>query len=267
MCLVLFAWKAHPDHALILAANRDEFYSRPTAPAAPWPEAPNVVAGRDRQGGGTWLGVTRTGRWAAITNFRDPREFSRQGPSRGGLVAEYLRTDRSPSDYVESVAADADEYNGFNLLVGDSGSVWWFSNRAPDAAGPVDAGVHGLSNALLDTPWPKVTRGKRELSDLLSGPAPDSSRLLEILMDRTLAADHGLPDTGVGPELERALSASFILTPGYGTRSSTALLIGRNSTVELVERTFTPGTTRRTEIRYQLGPDSHAGADDRLPER
>lgn len=277
MCLILLAHAAHPSYRLILTANRDEFHDRPTRPAHRWPDAPHVVAGLDLRGGGTWLGVTDGGRWAAVTNFRDAAQLGRTAPSRGKLVADYLRRDLSPRAYVDQVAELGAEMNGFNLLVGDADEVWWISNRAPELAGPVGPGIHGISNALLDTPWPKVVRGKRELERLVSAAsAPDPDQLIGILLDRTLAADHELPQTGVGTEMERALSAPFIATPGYGTRSSTALLIDHSGGVLLVERTHhpggepapAPGSTPRdrastdalpgswTDVRHELNPDS-----------
>lgn len=253
MCLILLAHAVHPAYRLVLAANRDEFYDRPTAPAAAWHDAPGIVAGRDLRAGGTWLGVTRAGRWSAITNHRDLSRHTPEARSRGELVAHFLRGDESPAEYAAGLATRMHDYNGFNLLLGDGDDAWWISNRAPELAGPIAPGIHGISNALLDTPWPKVSRGKRELAALLdpeTAPSPDD--LLHLLLDRTFAADHELPDTGVGAGMERELSASFILTPGYGTRTSTALLIHVDGTVELIERTFIPGTTEWTEVHHRL---------------
>lgn len=254
MCLILFAHRAHPEYRLVLAANRDEFYDRPTAPAAPWPDAPGVVAGRDLRGGGTWLAVGPGGRWAALTNHRDPAEFGRAAPSRGELVAGFLRGGDPPAAYLARLAPRAGEYNGFNLLVGDAAGVHWLGNRSGTGPREVEPGVHGLSNAHLDTPWPKVTRGTAALGTLLrpgATPAPDP--LLEILLDDALAADHDLPDTGVERALERALSAMFIRTPGYGTRSSTALLVRHDGSSTLVERSYAPGGPPR-EARHSLPP-------------
>lgn len=277
MCLILLAHAVHPSYRLVLTANRDEFYDRPAQPAHRWPEAPRVVAGRDLRAGGTWLGVTDQGRWAAVTNFRDASEFGRTGPSRGHLVADFLRGDASHREYATDVAHQGREMNGFNLLIGEGDAIWWISNRAPEPAIPVQPGIHGVSNALLNTPWPKVVRGKEELERLVSAPgAPDPASLIEILLDRTLAADHELPRTGVEPELERALSSRFIATPGYGTRSSTALLIHHSGRILLVERTYHPYSDtddpatsapvgsdagamsggRWTEVRHELNPDS-----------
>lgn len=255
MCLILLAVDAHPEYPLVLAANRDEFYARPTAPAAPWPESTDLVGGRDLRGGGTWLGVTREGRWAAVTNVRDPARERDGAPSRGHLVSGYLLGNASPEPYLRELALDAARYNGFNLLVGDRAGAYWYGNRA--GAGPrrVDAGVHGLSNAALDTPWPKVVRGRAALERALGAepdPDPDPDALLDLLLDEALAADHDLPSTGLARELERALSASFIRTADYGTRSSTALLIRRDGAVLLAERTFTPGTTEFGLVLHRM---------------
>ena len=253
MCLILFAHRVHPDYPLVLAANRDELYERPTLPAAPWPEAPGVVAGRDVRAGGTWLGVRRGGRWAAVTNHRGPLPPDPAARSRGGLVSEFLLGDVPAAGYVRAVEARAQEYNGFNLLVGDADDVFWISNRG-GAARRVEPGVHGLSNALLDTPWPKVRRGRAALARLLQAGSPRPEPLLEMLLDRTLAADHELPRTGVGPEHERLLSPAFILSPDYGTRSSSALLLAREGGGLFVERSFVPGTLRYSTTRLELPP-------------
>ena len=251
MCLILFAVDAHPRYSLVLAANRDEFYERPTAAAHWWENAPDLLAGRDLRGGGSWMGVTRGGRWAAVTNYRDLPSVRADAPSRGALVSDYLRGDLPPEQYLRALERRAGDYNGFNLLVGDSGGVWWLSNHA---VGPirVEPGIHGLSNHLLDTPWPKVERGTQQLRTALAEAEPDTDGFLGLLLDRTLAADHNLPDTGVGRDLERALSAAFILTPDYGTRSSTALLMDVDGGVVLRERTFRPGTLDFIESRFRF---------------
>lgn len=255
MCLILFAHDVHPRYALVLAANRDEFHDRPTAPAAMWADAPDVLGGRDLRMGGTWLGVTRSGRWAAVTNFRDPSEFERQARSRGDLVRIFVTSRETPEEYLAQLRAAEDDFSGYNLLIGDGARVFWSSNRAPHARSesPLRAGIYGLSNHLLDTPWPKVTRGKAALSELLSKSEDFSpERLLDLLLDRTLAAEHELPSTGVSLELERALSASFIRAPGYGTRSSTALLIRRDGRIHFAERRFDEQGETAGESHYQL---------------
>ena len=252
MCLILFAWDAHPDHALVVAANRDEFYGRPTAPAAFWDDAPGVLAGRDLREGGTWLGVTRGGRFAAVTNVRDPAGYRVGAPSRGHLVSGFLRGGESAEGYVAALAPRASEHNGFNLLAGDHRSLWWISSHA---GGPRELvpGVYGLSNALLDTPWPKVVRGKDDLRAALAAPADElEARLFASLARRDPVPDAMLPDTGVGVERERVLSSAFIASPDYGTRCSTVLLAGRGGEVRLTERTFTPATGEWSEVRHRF---------------
>lgn len=238
MCTLLFAWQVDPARPLIVAANRDEFYARPTAAAARWPrdaeDAPEIVAGRDLLAGGTWLGVTREGRFAALTNVREPLVSPpANAPSRGALVADYLRGRASPADYVAGLRPDA--YAGFNLIVGDREFLWYLSNRSgpPRALGP---GVYGVSNAALDTPWPKVRRGREGLAALVAAGTATPAALLALLADATAAPDAELPDTGVGLAMERVLSPLFIASAGYGTCSSTALAIHRDGVVEFRER-------------------------------
>jgi uncharacterized protein with NRDE domain len=254
MCLILLAHRAHPDYPLVFAANRDEFYDRPTAPAAFWQDAPHVLAGRDLTAGGSWMGVTRSGRWAALTNFRDPPAARPGRPSRGALVADFLRGEATPEDYIAAVAADAERYDGFNLLVGDLTRAVYFGNRMPDNAAPrrLEPGLYGLSNHLLDTPWPKVARGRRMLGQLMDAGAPTPEALLEILYDTEIAPANALPQTGVGADWERVLSASFIATPTYGTRASTALIIDHTLTATFVERSFLPGPVPNGEVRFEL---------------
>ena len=250
MCLILLAHAAHPRYALVVAANRDEFYERPTAPAQPWAEAPQVLAGRDLRGGGTWLGVTTEGRFAAVTNVREPGRVRLDAPSRGELVGGFLTGDASPAAFLRGLEPRADAYNGFNLLLGEGRELWWFSNRggAPRRLAP---GVYGVSNHLLDTP--KVTRGKQRLQALLGAHdelPPDA--LLALLADAAPAADSELPETGVGREWERALSSAFIASPAYGTRSSTALLVERSGGATFVERSFAPGGEPAGEAAHRL---------------
>lgn len=235
MCLLLFALGT-PDLPLVVAANRDEFLARPTAPAAFWPEAPDVLAGRDLEGGGTWLGVTRTGRFAALTNFRDPSSRCPGAPSRGGLVSGFLTGSEEPEAYLARIAGEAERYNGFNLVAGGPSALFWFSNRAGRIE-RIAPGVHGLSNHLLDTPWPKVTRGRERLAALLARGDAGVEDVLALLLDRTRSEDALLPETGVGLEWERILSPAFIESPLYGTRVSTAVLFRADGSVELAETT------------------------------
>lgn len=250
MCLILFAWDAHPRWKLVVGANRDEFYARPTAPAAFWDDAPDVLAGRDLREGGTWLGVTRSGRFAAVTNFREPEKYRVGAPSRGHLVSNFLLSRARPAGFAGGLVRVARDFNGFNLLMADRGQLVWFSNRADDAY-ELDPGVYGLSNRLLDTPWPKVVRGKEDLRRALEGPEEElEGHLFASLALRDPAPDDALPSTGVGLERERALSASFIVTAEYGTRASTVLLVGRDGEVTFTERTTAPAEDRWTEVRH-----------------
>ena len=241
MCLIAFAYRCHPRYRLIVAANRDEFYRRPTAPAAFWPECPQVLAGRDLEQGGTWFGVTRGGRFAALTNYRDPAAQKADARSRGELVREYLCGGREPTAYLEQVRAAGGEYNGFNLLAGDGDGLWYCSNRGA-ALEEVSPGIHGLSNHLLDTPWPKVAKAKAGMAACLAGPDDAlPAALFVLLADAVPAPDVSLPDTGVGLAWERTLSPVFIASPDYGTRSSTVLLAGYDGRIRFFERTWPAG--------------------------
>jgi uncharacterized protein with NRDE domain len=245
MCLLVFAWKAHPDLPLVFAGNRDELHARPAAAAGFWDDAPQILAGRDLQAGGTWLGVTAGGRFSVVTNYRDGLNPVSGRHSRGELVSEFLRSKMTAQEYCLQVQARGDEYAGFSLLTGDRDTLWYVSNRGADAQA-VAPGVHGLSNHLLDTPWPKVTRSAARLQLLLETNHPGSDALLRLLSDRTPAETDELPDTGIGMELERKISAPFVTDPRYGTRCSTAILLG-DAGLDFTERRFTPaGTTLET---------------------
>jgi len=247
MCLILLGYHAHPRYPLIVAANRDEFHDRPTDPAAFWSNTPHVLAGRDKKAGGTWMGVTKRGRWAAITNYRDPSTRRDDAPSRGHLVADYLTQTTSPDEYVHEVASRGERHNGFNILVGTPDQVKYYSNRG-GAVRSLSHGVHGLSNHLLNTEWPKVERGKRKLQRLLERESHlDAEELLEVLHDTETPDDERLPDTGVGLAGERLLSPMFIEGDNYGTRSSTVLLVDASHHVTFVERTFENGAGTMTQ--------------------
>jgi uncharacterized protein with NRDE domain len=237
MCLILFAYKVHPSYNLILAANRDEFYERPSSPADFWEDAPQVLAGLDLKEGGTWMGIDRAGRFAAITNYRDPASLKNNVPSRGGLVSSYLCGNQSADDYLEKISRQAQLYNGYNLITGDRHELFAYSNRG--AKQKLNPGIYGLSNHLLNTPWPKVSRGKKLLTATLNKKGTElEDALFALLLDRKIPADNKLPDTGIGMEWERVLSSIFIASPVYGTRSSTILLIGKNGRVKFVEKVY-----------------------------
>ncbi|OGA53998.1 MAG: hypothetical protein A3G25_09670 [Betaproteobacteria bacterium RIFCSPLOWO2_12_FULL_63_13] len=236
MCLVLFSWRAHPEHVLVVAANRDEFHHRPSCAAAFWNDSPDVLAGRDLTALGTWLGVSRSGRFAAITNYRNPAERMATAPSRGHLVADFLSASKSPHDYFSGIAPHAGQYNGFSMLAADFDSIAFFSNRQ-GAIAEIEPGVHGLSNHLLDTPWPKVIEGKARLEVLLQGKF-DPQAYLELLGDTEPAYEAILPDTGVGIEFERRFSSIRIVAGDYGTRCSSVLRIGLDGKADFWERSY-----------------------------
>jgi uncharacterized protein with NRDE domain len=250
MCLIVFAWKAHPNFPLVVAANRDEFHARPTAAAGFWDDQPGILAGRDLKSMGTWLGVTRSGRFAAVTNYRDAPCAPRDPISRGLLASRYLESTSAPGAFARSVAADRAAYRGFNLLAGDRQEMWWLSNRGGEAL-KLEPGLHGLSNHLLDTPWPKVTQGKARLLVALAR-APAVEPLLTLLSDTAEAAEADLPDTGIGVQRERLLSAARIVSPSYGTRSSSALVVGADGRVRFAERAYGSDGAELDTRRYEF---------------
>ena len=238
MCTVLINYDTHPDYRLILASNRDEFYSRPARLASFWDESPHVFSGRDLLGNGTWLGISKSGKIACVTNYREPHFVTNsKGPSRGSLVSRYLIEDISADDYLKQLILNGKDYSGFNLIFGRVDKLLYYSNRSESHL-QIYPGVHGLSNHLLDTPWPKVQKGK-DLLGRLNGLNNEklTAALFEILADRTTYPDSLLPDTGVGLEMERMLSPVFISTEIYGTRTSTVILIDRNNEVTFIEKT------------------------------
>jgi uncharacterized protein with NRDE domain len=269
MCLILFSFNTQPGFRLILAANRDEFYVRPTRPLSAWTDVPEVYGGRDLKEGGTWLGISRRGRLAALTNYRDPAHQLPQAPSRGLLINRFLTGNAPPADYLEQLQKTAHRYNGFNLLAGDQTGLWYFSNRSNRIV-ELQPGFYGLSNHLIDTKWPKVSLGKKRLKDLLNrGGGWVTEDLFALLADRAVAPDRELPDTGVGLEWERALSPLFITSPNYGTRSSTVLLIETSDEVTFLERSFAAGNpaddaaeATRSE-HFTISPSSSSVASDR----
>jgi uncharacterized protein with NRDE domain len=234
MCLIVFAWKQHPEFPLLLAANRDEFYARPALAATWWEDAPHVYAGKDLEAGGTWMGINKQGRFAAITNIRNGEGKKSGAPSRGKIVADFLRNDISPASYLHELKADAKHYAGFNLIIGDSKELFWFSNETLQAQ-ILQPGVFGLSNGSLDTPWPKVNLAKTQFEKLMQQSAPDQA-YFEMLADTTPAPDHSLPQTGVSLEWERLLSSIFIQSDIYGTRVSSLIKCHIDGTAHLTER-------------------------------
>lgn len=253
MCLILFAFQAHARFPLVVAANRDESYERPAAPAGFWADQPQVCAGRDLEMGGTWMGITRHGRFAAITNFRDGMPKGVAPRSRGDIVRGYLTGTMTPRSYLTSIPPKADEYAGFCTLAGDLHALYFYSNRG-NGIEPVTTGIHGLSNHLLDTPWPKVTHGRQRLRELLSAEARDpGDSLFEMLADRSVAPPESLPDTGVGPLREKQLGPKFIaIDERYGTRASTVILVDNTGNVIYRERSFGPLGKYQGEVTRQF---------------
>ncbi|WP_339544144.1 NRDE family protein [Pseudomonas sp. RA_35y_Pfl2_P32] len=248
MCLIVFAWR--PDHAtpLIVAANRDEFYARPSLPLAAWPEAPQVHAGRDLEAGGTWLGIGADGRFAALTNIRNPHQPPAR-KSRGELVARFLTGELPIDQYLADVVGRSLEYAGFNLLIGNCQALWHYNAQEAEPS-QLAAGVYGLSNAGLDTPWPKLLKAKAALREVLDDPQPQA--LLALLGDPQTAPFGDLPDTGVGLATESLLSSVFIASPTYGTRASTALIVQADGSRVMVERSFGPYGGHLGEVQIRL---------------
>ncbi len=269
MCLIAFAFDSHPRFRLVVAANRDEYYRRPTRPAGWWRTdgseggAAGIFAGRDLLAGGTWLGVSRAGRFAALTNYRDG-QAAIGGPSRGALPAAFLSADTPAGVYLDELAADAGRYGGFNLIaatLGPEPEMAWLANRGHGTMHRLAPGLYGLSNHLLETPWPKTTRLKQRLADALDAGDPREleDRLLAALSDPAIADDHLLPDTGIGLANERMLSPAFIRGADYGTRCSTVIAIDRHGWADIVERTWprpddAPDVLRERRTRFLTTP-------------
>jgi len=249
MCLITFAFNAHPDYKLILAANRDEFYARPTSPASWWDDHPQILGGRDLLGMGLWMGINKNGRFAAVTNYRDIKNIRQDAKTRGELTTEFLLGNDSPETYTSKVQKAGSNYNGFNLIVMDA-EMAYAGNYSEDSY-ELGFGVYGLSNALLDTPWPKVVRAKSRFDVLIQ----DDFKLEDLiaLMDDTeTAADEELPDTGLDYEKEKALSAMCIRTPDYGTCCSTALTIDYKGNVEFLEKTHNVGGKKEQIVHFSF---------------
>jgi uncharacterized protein with NRDE domain len=250
MCLILLAVAASHEYPLVIAANRDEFFSRATAPAGFWPGT-DLLAGQDQLQGGSWFGLTRQGRLAMVTNVRTPRSGT-SSLSRGLLVRDYLLSEEPPEVFLQAVTEPEDKYPGFNLILGDVDALYFASNRS-QLRGKLTPGLHGLSNASLNTPWPKVALGRLAMRKCLeSAGAGLVGSLFELLRDQQVAADADLPETGISLEWERTLSARFIQSPDYGTRSSTILLVDRSRQALFIERSFAPGGDISHENRFTL---------------
>ena len=255
MCLIFLSYNQHPDYPLIIAANRDEFLDRPALPLDYWPDNPKILAGKDLTGGGTWLGVTLSGYFSMLTNYRDMANIKANAPTRGKLVLDYLKGEFDPSSYLQALDASGSQYNGYNILLGTLNNPWYYSNQNHKFY-QLGSGLYGLSNALLDTKWPKVERGKEAFRDLVERNNINSKSLFELMTDQELADDNLLPDTGIGFEKEKLLSSMFIDMPGYGTRNTTLLIMDSSKTVEITERTYSKvdGRTSDKKFSFSLKP-------------
>ena len=251
MCLILFAYQAHPIYKLIVAANRDEFLGRPTAPVHYWEDRTDILAGRDLEKMGTWMGVTIRGRFAALTNYRDPKEVTEGKRTRGELVTDALKHNGNVEGYMKDLRERKDLYPGYNLLAGDGNELFYFSNKGQELQ-KIVPGIYGVSNHLLNTEWPKVQKGKAGMSKMINGDQEGLiERLLGILQDTDQAPDELLPNTGVSLEWERSLSPLFIKSENYGTRSSTVMLMS-DKEIHYVERVFSMEGISEQEYKIEL---------------
>jgi uncharacterized protein with NRDE domain len=273
MCLLVIAWRNHPHYRYAVAANRDEFHGRPAAALAPWADAraettapvavsAPILAGRDLEAGGTWLGLDAARRFGIVTNFREPARREPGAPTRGALIPAYLARPGDPQGFLGILAPAAPAYAGFNLLLGDRDSLWYGSNRRDIFASPIAAGIHGLSNHFLDTPWPKLVRIKARFTGLLAaaaaGAAADppafAAQLFDLLGDRQRVPLADLASTGLPPDWEQALSAAFVQHDAYGTRCSSVLLVGHDDAVHFAERSFDPAGRPTQFAEWRLKP-------------
>jgi len=251
MCLIVFQINQHPRYKFILAANRDEEYARPTMAAHFWPEYPVLLAGKDLSAKGTWLGITKQGKFAAITNdYTGSMPLQPTGVSRGKLVLDYLIGNEAPFAYMQRIQAKSAQYSGFNLIAGSIAQLYHYNNSNNEIA-EIETGIHAISNATLDTPWPKVVQTKKAISALGDQPSIDEESLFRIMADKTPALDELLPDLPLPIEQKRAVSANFIETPYFGTRSTTLLLVDQDNQVTFVERTYLPND-RTSDVRFSF---------------
>lgn len=251
MCLILFAYKTHPKYKLVVAANRDEFYNRPTEPAGFWEDNPKILAGRDLTAGGTWMGINTKGEISMLTNYRDLKNIKPDAPSRGHLVSDFLMNDETAYDYLNEISQKGHLYNGFNLICGTVEELYYYGNYKEEVH-PIVSGYHGLSNALLNTQWPKVDKGLNKLRAVMEVENIDPLNLFEALYDDIKAPQNLLPDTGVGVERESMLSPMFIKSPDYGSRCSTVLIVDNEGNVQYIERTYNTSDFTYSDRYFKL---------------
>jgi uncharacterized protein with NRDE domain len=255
MCLIFLSLHNHPTYKLIVAANRDEFYNRKTAAASYWKDHPTLLGGRDLEASGTWMGITTSGKISMLTNYRDPQNINPDAPSRGQLVSDFLIGNLSGEEYLKKISQHGKTYNGFNLINGTVGDLYYYSNYA-EGIQQIKPGLHGLSNHLLDTKWPKIERGKEKIKPILAQSKINPEDLFAFLFDDQLAADDLLPQTGLSLERERALSSMFIKTDNYGSRCSTVILADQSNHVQFIERVYDLKTFEYTTAVFEFSVPS-----------
>lgn len=241
MCLIVFAYKYHPKYPFILAGNRDEFYARPTQKLHEWSSDPKIYAGKDSKEGGTWLGINENGKMAAITNFRDLTKIEENAPSRGNIATDILLSNEPIAKQLSDLKHEYQKYNGFNLIAGDLHNLYYLTNEK-DQIYKIQPGLYGISNAFLNTPWPKTNDALQLFTSALNGDIPNEAGIFELLGNTATYPDHMLPKTGLSPEMEKAVSSIFIKTEDYGTRSSALIMIDQKANVKFIEKTYRPGS-------------------------
>lgn len=247
MCLIILATHAHAQYPLILAGNRDEFYDRPAETASIWKTKPELIAGKDLKAGGTWLGISKTGKIAALTNHRDMKDIKENAPSRGHIVKNILTSNLSVPEYLQELHSSARKYNGFNLITGDSNQLYYFSS-VKNSYREIPPGIYSISNAFLDTPWPKTEWSKNRFESIIRNESYDDEAVFELLLNKTRYPKEQLPHTGLPVDLEKAVSAVFIKTENYGTRCSTVVRVNKESELFFEERSFEAGTDKISGI-------------------
>jgi len=259
MCLLVAAFDRHPEYRLVLVGHRDEFHARPTAPLGWWDRPAGLLAGQDLQAGGTWLGVDRNGRVGVVTNFRSPGAMKPGAPSRGELIPAFLAGRRPAAEFAAGTAVQSGRYSGFNLLLLDDVGLFYVTNHPSPESRRLRAGLYGLSNDRLDVPWPKVVRARERVAGLLDSGRFTVDALFRALKDRLPAPDEALPDTGIGIERERLVSAPFIVDPHYGTRCATVVLARRDGTIRVDERRYDAQgeATGRTAFAFRSAATDH----------
>lgn len=249
MCLIFLSYKQNKDYPLIVLANRDEFYKRPTMSANYWEENPNILAGKDLEGGGTWMGITKNGYMSMLTNYRDIANIKPNAPTRGKLVSDYLQGEFSPKEYLKALSKTGSDYNGYSLITGSFNDPWYYSNYQNKIA-QLGTGLYGLSNALLNSKWPKIETGKEELAPLLLEDKIDKEALFNLMTNAKLAEDNQLPETGLPLEKEKAISSRFINIEGYGTRCTTLIMVDKSGKVNFTERQYENGAATGEENQF-----------------